>query len=233
MRRKRIVQAGKCYHLVSRVAHKAFFFDDEEKDRFVDLLMRVEFFCCVRVLAYCCMSNHIHVFIFLEEGREMSEDEILARVNALYRWGEIVKLHKAAISARIGEIDGAAASGGIVDWLFGMFGSGKGKKAEREKEMQKDPSELAEKYPMPPKYELALEDGNGETAKRLLALLASGERSRSEIAAELGVSSQPWLSASYLNPLMKQGYIAQTLPQKPKSPLQRYRLLRKGREVLA
>ena len=146
-------------------------------------------------------------------------------------WSEIVKLHKAAISARIGEIDGAAASGGIVDWLFGMFGSGKGKKAEREKEMQKAPSELAEKYPMPPKYELALEEGNGETAKRLLALLASGEKSRSELAAELGVSSQPWLSASYLNPLMKQGYIAQTLPQKPKSPLQRYRLLHKGREV--
>ena len=339
MRRKRIVQAGKCYHLVSRVAHKAFFFDEEEKDRFVDLLMRVEFFCCVKVLAYCCMSNHIHVFIFLEEGREMSEDEILARVNALYRgarldealdewktlkkaddetkaqfggsctgsdfsrllaayarrmfhpsefmktlkqnmtmsfnarrdhagtiwegrfydkrsdptakdmsaqaayvdcnpaeagicrnpaeykwcswaaamagdehargmyrfvyegvadeWSEIVKLHKAAISARIGEM------------------------------------ELAEKYPMPPKYELAHEEGNGETAKRLLALLASGEKSRSELAAELGVSSQPWLSASYLNPLMKQGYIAQTLPQKPKSPLQRYRILRKGREVLA
>ena len=57
-----------------------------------------------------------------------------------------------------------------MDWLFGMFGSGKGKKAEREREMQKDPSELAEKYPMPPKYELALEEGNGETAKRLLAL---------------------------------------------------------------
>ena len=41
--------------------------------------------------------------IFLEEGREMSEGEILARVNALYRRSEIVKLHKAAISARIGE----------------------------------------------------------------------------------------------------------------------------------
>ena len=40
--------------------------------------------------------------IFLEESREMSEDEILARVNALYRWSEIVKLHKAAISARRG-----------------------------------------------------------------------------------------------------------------------------------
>ena len=43
---------------------------------------------------------------------------------------------------------------------------------------------------MPPKYELALEEGNGETAKRLLALLASGEKSRSELAAELGVSSR-------------------------------------------
>ena len=48
MRKKRVVQAGKCYHLVSRVAHRAFFFDDDEKDRFVDLLMRVEFFSCVR-----------------------------------------------------------------------------------------------------------------------------------------------------------------------------------------
>ena len=51
-----------------------------------------------------------------------------------------------------------------------MFGSGKGKKAEREKEMQKDHSELAEKSLM---------------------------------------------------------------PQKPKAPPQRYRLLREGRGVLA
>ena len=42
MRKKRVVQAGKCYHLVSRVAHKAFFFDDEEKDRAVALMRRVE-----------------------------------------------------------------------------------------------------------------------------------------------------------------------------------------------
>ena len=30
-----------------------------------------------------------------------------------------------------------------------------------------------------------------------------------------------------------EGYIVQTLPKKPKSPLQRYRLLRKGKDVLA
>ena len=54
-----------------------------------------------------------------------------------------------------------------------------------------------------------------------------------ELASELGISSQPWMSRAYLSPLMAQGYIAQTLPKKPKSPLQRYRLLRKGKDVLA
>ena len=375
MRKKRVVQAGKCYHLVSRVAHRALFFDDDEKNRFVDLLMRVEFFSCVRVLAYCCMSNHIHVFIYLDDARELSEEEILARVNALYRggrlaealgewkvlkdkedkamasfgdpvagtdfrrllaaytrrmfhpsefmktlkqnmtmsfnsrrdhagtiwegrfydkrsnpttadmsahaayvdcnpaeagicrnpaeykwcswaaamagdehardmyrfiydgvadeWGEIVERHRAAICARLGEIDDAVGQGVIVDWLFGMFGSGKGKKADQGKEMQKAPSVLAEKCPVPRKRELSLEEGNAETATRLLAILATGERSRGELASELGISSQPWLSRAYLSPLMAQGYIAQTLPKKPKSPLQRYRLLRKGKDVLA
>ena len=51
-----------------------------------------------------------------------------------------------------------------------------------------------------------------------------------EFASELVVSSLPWLSRAYLSPLMVQGYIAQTLPKKPKSPLQRYRLLRKGKD---
>jgi hypothetical protein len=32
---------------------------------------------------------------------------------------------------------------------------------------------------------------------------------------------------------MAEGFIAQTLPKKPKSLLERYRLLRKGKEVLA
>ena len=68
---------------------------------------------------------------------------------------------------------------------------------------------------------------------KLLAILATGERCRGELASELGISSQPWLSRAYLSPLMAQGYIAQTLPKKHKSPLQRYRLLRKGEDVLA
>ena len=40
MRKKRQFKAGRCYHLVSRIAHRAFFLDEEEKkNRFVELLM--------------------------------------------------------------------------------------------------------------------------------------------------------------------------------------------------
>ena len=38
MRKGRQFKAGRCYHLVSRVAHRAFFFDEEVKKRFAELL---------------------------------------------------------------------------------------------------------------------------------------------------------------------------------------------------
>ena len=375
MRKKRTILPNRCYHLVSRVAHRAFFFDEDEKDRFVDLLMRVEFFCGVRVLAYCCMSNHIHVLIFLEEERELTEDEVLARVNKLYRgtrlkdalqewkslkgeetqmkethggsgfgsafsqllmeykrrmfhpsefmktlkqdmtmsfnarrdhagtiwegrfydkmsnatvkdmstqaayidcnpvepglcrwpteykwcswaaamagdeharnmyrfiyegvaenWDDVVEWHTRAIKARIGEIDDAIESGGVVDWLFGMFGFGKGKKGAKDAENDRQYLKHADKYPIPPRRELILEDGNSETAMNILAFLqAEGEKSCGEIADALEISSKSWLSKTYLAPLIAQGYIALTIPARPKSPLQRYKLLQKGLTLL-
>ena len=33
MRKNRFIGQDRCYHLVSRLAHRAFFLDDEEKDR--------------------------------------------------------------------------------------------------------------------------------------------------------------------------------------------------------
>ena len=42
MRKNRVVEQNKCYHLVCRLAHRAFFLDDEEKDRAVALMRRVE-----------------------------------------------------------------------------------------------------------------------------------------------------------------------------------------------
>ena len=37
-----MIEQNRFYHLVSRLAHRAFFLDDEEKDRAVALMRRVE-----------------------------------------------------------------------------------------------------------------------------------------------------------------------------------------------
>ena len=42
MRNCRINLPNRRYHLIGRVAHRAFFLDDEEKDRAVALMRRVE-----------------------------------------------------------------------------------------------------------------------------------------------------------------------------------------------
>ena len=42
MRENRVIKQSRCYHLVSRLAHRAFFLNNEEKDRAVALMRRVE-----------------------------------------------------------------------------------------------------------------------------------------------------------------------------------------------
>ena len=42
MRKNRVVEQNRCYHIASRLAHRAFFLDNEEKDRAVALMRRVE-----------------------------------------------------------------------------------------------------------------------------------------------------------------------------------------------
>ena len=66
-------------------AHRAFFLDDEEKDRAVALMRRVEEFSGVVVLAYAFMSNHFHIFIYVPSAEEIGEGEILRRIRVLYR----------------------------------------------------------------------------------------------------------------------------------------------------
>ena len=47
-------------------------------------LWRVATFPCVEVLAYCFMSNHFHIFVYVPDPRELLDDELLARIRALY-----------------------------------------------------------------------------------------------------------------------------------------------------
>ena len=64
MRRCRINLPNRCYHLISRVAHRAYFLDGDERTRLVDFVRRVAEFSGVKLLAYSVMSNHFHAKLF-------------------------------------------------------------------------------------------------------------------------------------------------------------------------
>ena len=92
MRKTRLIENCRCYHLISRLAHQAFFLDDDEKTRAIELLRRVEEFSGVIVLAYAIMSNHFHIFIYVPEPEDIGDEEILRRINALYREASLAQV---------------------------------------------------------------------------------------------------------------------------------------------
>ena len=59
MRKNRVVEQDRCYHLVSRLAHRAFFLDDEEKDRAVAQMRRVE--AGVKVSMSYCINRTVSI----------------------------------------------------------------------------------------------------------------------------------------------------------------------------
>ena len=81
MRKNRLIEQDRCYHLTNRLAHRVFFLDDEEKDRVVALMRRVEEFSGVIVLAYAFLSNHFRIFIHVPNEWEIGKAEIMRRVH--------------------------------------------------------------------------------------------------------------------------------------------------------
>jgi cell filamentation protein, protein adenylyltransferase len=67
---------------------------------------------------------------------------------------------------------------------------------------------------------------------RLLSALA-GEMTRQQLKEALGLKDDEHFRKSYLLPALEAGLIEMTIPDKPRSSKQKYRLTDKGRQVIA
>jgi REP element-mobilizing transposase RayT len=84
------------YHVVSRIANKAFLLNnDEKKEVFVNMLHRAADFSGIGVITYVVMDNHFHLCVRVprREG-EIPESEILRRVGVLYGEDRLDALEK-------------------------------------------------------------------------------------------------------------------------------------------
>ena len=66
----------------------------------------------------------------------------------------------------------------------------------------------------------------------LMKAVCKSPKTREELIEIVGVSDREHFRKTYLEPLQKTGWIEKTIPDKPTSRLQKYRLTAKGKEVL-
>ena len=68
--------------------------------------------------------------------------------------------------------------------------------------------------------------------KLLYVFREKPEQGIATLMAALGLSHRPTFRRNYLNPALAQGYVERTIPDKPNSPVQKYRLTEKGRQLI-
>jgi REP element-mobilizing transposase RayT len=86
MRNARIKPQGDAiYHVISRVVDRKHIFGAREKERFRETMRKLEAFCGLRILTHSILSNHFHLLIHVPERREVTDEELVERVGALYQ----------------------------------------------------------------------------------------------------------------------------------------------------
>jgi hypothetical protein len=73
--------------------------------------------------------------------------------------------------------------------------------------------------------------GQTDQVMKLLQVMKSSENKRSDLMNELGLSHNPTFRDNYIKPAINLKYIDVTQPESPNSPIQAYKLTKKGKQL--
>ena len=71
-----------------------------------------------------------------------------------------------------------------------------------------------------------------DPVRKLLAVLTKGEKSASELRQSLKIKHRATFRSNYLHPALESGLIEHTIPERPSSRLQKYRITVEGRKMI-
>ena len=83
---KRIKPVGvvAVYHCVTRVVGGELLLDDPGREKMAQMLRRLSAFTGVEALTYCLMGNHVHLVLRVPAKVELTDAQLLARLQAFY-----------------------------------------------------------------------------------------------------------------------------------------------------
>ena len=94
-----------CYHLISRTVGGTHLLEDSSKEILTGMLWKLAGFCGLEVITYCMMSNHFHILMRVPPAPELTDGQLIERLEALYgRQGTLTLLAREAMTER-GKID--------------------------------------------------------------------------------------------------------------------------------
>ena len=89
------------YHLIGRSVAGEHLFGDLEKENLAGMLWKMARFCGMEVITYCIMSNHFHVLVRVPEPPQLTDAQLLERLEGLYgAKGVLTVLAREAMTAR-------------------------------------------------------------------------------------------------------------------------------------
>ena len=92
-------------HCIGRIVAGEMLLDDVAKETLTKMLGKMAAFCGLEVITYCMMSNHFHVLIRVPAPLQLTDGQLVERLEALYgARGALTLLAREAMSER-GKID--------------------------------------------------------------------------------------------------------------------------------
>jgi putative transposase len=72
------------YHVMSRVVDRRWVFNDDEKERFLQIMRAAEAFSGVEIMTHSVLDNHFHIVLHVPEREEVSDGLFASRHRCLY-----------------------------------------------------------------------------------------------------------------------------------------------------
>ena len=92
-------------HCIGRIVAGEMLLDDVAKETLTAMLWKMAAFCGLEVITYCMMSNHFHVLIRVPAALQLTDGQLVERLEALYgARGALTLLAREAMNER-GKID--------------------------------------------------------------------------------------------------------------------------------